>query len=157
MRFDLSMPILPHNMRLELRQLVEESLPQIYPVASRLQHTLRLSGLDDTLASDPALGVLLYRFARGALANVYEHAEASHVCVEAERRGDDLLLRVTDDGEGLDVAHIDRFVREGHYFFHDVRIRAAQLGGTFDVESRPGRGTTLKLRVPLGQRRAASS
>ena len=154
MRFDLSMPILPHNMRLELRQLVEESLPEMYPAASRIRHVLRLSDLDDVKASAPSVGVLVYRFVRGAVVNVYEHADADHVCIEAERQGDVLLLRVVDDGRGFDVTHLDRFIREGHYFFHDIPMRAAQLGGAFRVGSERGKGTTLELRVPLVQRRA---
>jgi putative methionine-R-sulfoxide reductase with GAF domain len=154
MRFDLSTPILPHNVRLELRQLIEESLPQMYPAASRLRHTLRLSALDDTKASDPSAGVLAYRFVRGAVVNVYKHADASRICIEAERQGNQLTLRVMDDGEGLDVTHVDRFIREGHYFFHDIQIRATQLGGTFSYKSERGKGTTLELRLPLVQRHA---
>jgi signal transduction histidine kinase len=151
MRFDLSTPILPRNMRLELRQLIEESLPQMYPAASRLRHTLRLSALDDIKASDPSIGMLVYRFVRGAVVNVYEHADADYICIEAERRGDVLLLRMIDDGQGFDVTHIDRFIKKGHYFFHDIQIRAAQLGGTFSVGSERGKGTTLELKVPLVQ------
>ena len=154
MRFDLSTPILPRNVRLELRQLIEESLPQMYPAAAQLKHTLRLSDLDGVRAPDPSAGVLIYRFVRGAVVNVYEHADADHVCVEAERQGDVLLLRVIDDGRGFDVHGIDRFIGEGHYFFHDVQIRAVQLGGRFSVESKRGEGTTLTLAVPLVQRRA---
>jgi signal transduction histidine kinase len=89
-----------------------------------------------------------------AVANVYEHADAGHVCVEAERRGDTLLLRAMDDGRGFDVSDVERFIKEGHYFFHDVQIRAAQLGGEFHVESGRGKGTALTLTVPLVQRRA---
>jgi GAF domain-containing protein len=154
MRFDLSTPVLPRNMRLELRQLVEESLPQMYPAAARLRHTLRLSGLDGVKPSDPSVGVLVYRFVRGAVANVYEHADAEHVCVDVERQGDVLLLRVTDDGQGFDVSDVERFIKEGHYFFHDVQIRAAQLGGEFRIDSERGKGTALALAVPLVQRRA---
>jgi GAF domain-containing protein len=154
MRFDLSTPILPRNMRLELRQLIEESLPQMYPAASRLRHTLRLSALDDIKASDPSVGMLVYRFVRGAVVNVYEHADADHICIEAERQGDVLLLRVLDDGQGFDVPHINQFIRKGHYFFHDIQIRAAQLGGTFSVRSVRGKGTTLELKAPLVQCRA---
>jgi putative methionine-R-sulfoxide reductase with GAF domain len=154
MRFDLSTPVLPRNMRLELRQLIEESLPHMYPVASRVRHTLRLSALDEIKESNPSVGVLVYRFVRGAAANVYEHADAAHICIEAERQGEMFLLRVIDNGQGFDTAHIDRFITEGHYFFHDIQIRAAQLGGTFGVESERGKGTTLKLWVPLVHRRA---
>jgi GAF domain-containing protein len=153
MRFDLSTPILPRNIRLELRQLIEESLPQMYPAAARLHHTLRLSDLDGVRAPDPSVGVLVYRFVRGAVVNVYEHADAGHVWVEAERQREVLLLRVTDDGRGFDVHEIDRFIGQGHYFFHDVQIRAMQLGGRFSVQSERDQGTTLTLAVPLVQRR----
>ena len=149
MRFDLSMPILPRNIGLELRQLIEESLPQVYPVAERISHTLRLSDLDDVKAPDPSIGVLVYRFVLGAVVNAYEHAEANHIGIEIERQGDLLLLQVTDDGKGFDVEDVDLFIQEGHYFFHDVQIRAGQLGGEFHLESERGKGTTLTLKVPL--------
>jgi putative methionine-R-sulfoxide reductase with GAF domain len=152
LRFDLSTPILPRNMRLELRQLIEEDLPQRYPAISRLRHTLQLSALDEIEELDPSVGMLIYRFVRGAIVNTYKHADTDHIRVEAECRKDKLLLQVTDYGRGFDMAHIARFIKEGHYFFHDVRIRAAQLGGTFSVKSEPGKGTRLELSVPLLQR-----
>jgi len=151
MRFDLSMPILPRNIRLELRRLIEEELPPRYPAAVHLTHTLRLFALDDVAVPDTSTGVLVYRFVRGAVVNVYEHADAEHICIEAECQGDTLVLRVADDGKGFDVAHVERFVSEGHYFFHDTKMRAEQLGGMLSIESCPGKGTTLTLRVPLAQ------
>jgi len=126
----------------------------MHPVATRLRHTLQLSALDDIKEVDPSAGMLVYRFVRGAIANAYEHAGADIVRVEAECQGGELLLQVTDDGQGFDVTHVDRFIQEGHYFFHDIKIRAVQLGGTFSVASARGKGTTLKLRVPFVQCRA---
>jgi len=148
MRFDLSTPMLPGNMRLELRQLIEEGLPQVYQAAARPRHMLRLSALDEVSEMEPSIGMLIYRFVQGAVTNVYEHAEAGHFCVEVERRGDVLLVQVRDDGQGFDAADTGRFVREGHYFTI-IQTRAAQLGGAFEVKSEPGKGTTLTLKVPL--------
>lgn len=154
MRFDLSMPILPRNMGLELRQLIEESLPQMYPEASKLRRTLNLSALDNIKGLNPSTGILMYRFVRGAVVNVYEHAQATHVCIEARCQEGGLVLQVRDDGQGFDVTLIDRLIREGHYFFYDIQSRAEQLGGTFEIESRPGQGTTLELCLPCVECRA---
>ena len=153
MRFALSTPTLPRNMRLELRQLIEEDLPQVYPAAYCLRHTLRLSALDNIKESDPSVGMLVYRFVRGAAANVYEHANADHIWIEAECQGDVLLLRVTDDGQGFDATPVNQCIREGHCL-HIIQIRAEQLGGMLSIQSKPGKGTTLELRVPLVQCRA---
>jgi GAF domain-containing protein len=148
MRFDLSTPMLPGNMRLELRQLIEEGLPQMVPAVARPRHTLRLSALDEVEAMEPSIGNLIYRFVQGAVTNVYEHAEASRFCVEVGRQGDVLVVQVSDDGQGFDATDTGRFIREGHYFTI-IQTRAAQLGGAFEVKSEPGKGTTLTLKVPL--------
>jgi signal transduction histidine kinase len=147
MRFEFTIPIL--NMRVELMELISEILPQMYPVTSRIEHVVRLPAFDGTTKLDRSVKVLGYRFIRGAVTNVYEHAKADHIHIEAKRQGNGLLLRVTDNGQGFDTSRIDQFIREGHYFFHDIQIRATQLGGTFSIESEQKKGTTLELKVPL--------
>jgi len=155
LRFDLSVPIL-QDMRVELRRLIQETLPHIYPAARQVEMSLDLSAFDQAPELEPSYGFLLYRFVRGAVSNVYRHAGASHIIVEAATHDGQLSLRVADDGRGFDPEEIEQFVKNGHYFFHDISIRVRQLNGMFRIASQPGAGTSLEIVVPVqtGDRRA---
>lgn len=76
-----------------------------------------------------------------ALSNVFRHARASAVDIFVDRE-EDLVLRVVDDGAG--VAAFD-----GPGSLRQLRERAAALGGTLDVQPRPGGGTRLEWRMPV--------
>jgi signal transduction histidine kinase len=148
LRFDLSAPIL-QDTAVELRRLVQETLPQIYPGAKQVSVSLDLSGFDGLPEPAPAYGFLIYRFVHGAVGNAFRHAGARHVTVESARRDGLLRVRVSDDGKGFEPAAIDQFMKGGHYFFHDIAIRARQLDGTLRIDSRPGGGTSLEVAVPV--------
>jgi signal transduction histidine kinase len=86
--------------------------------------------------------VQLSRVVREALTNVRRHSGAEHVWVSLRTEGDDLIAEVSDDGRGFGAE-----VRTGGGT-RSMRERAAVLGGRLKVESEPGRGTTVRLRVP---------
>ena len=88
----------------------------------------------------------LYRVTQEALANAFKHAAASEVRVILEFPEDGVQLTVEDDGLGFDVAATDR-----GYGLPNMRQRAEELGGTFSVESKPGAGTRVAIRVPSGR------
>jgi putative ABC transport system substrate-binding protein len=150
-RFDLSTPIL-QDIGLELRRLVQETLPSIYPDGRSIQINLDLSALDQRPPLKPACTFLLYRFVRGAVSNVYRHSRASQVQISADIHEEMLSLCVSDNGHGFDPAQVERFVRAGHYFFHDIQIRVQQLDGGFSVQSHLGKGTVLTVSLPLMQK-----
>jgi|GEM_PF-1387628 len=147
-RYDLSVPVI-QDMRVELRRLLQETLPQIYPDARKVKLALNLSALNHVEEPEPACGVLLYRFVRGAASNVYRHAQAQHLWVKSEYDGKRLTLSVSDDGVGFDPTQVEQFIDQGHYFFHDIHIRARQLGGGLFLQSRPGEGAYLEIVVPI--------
>jgi PAS domain S-box-containing protein len=98
---------------------------------------------------DPNAETAIYRIVQEALTNVTKHARAQRVSVILEPRGDRLHVIVEDDGVGFTpevVAHAHNGRRLG---LRGMIERAALVGGEFQIESRPGRGTTLFLRVPL--------
>jgi PAS domain S-box-containing protein len=97
----------------------------------------------------PSVETALYRVAQEALSNVARHAAAHSVAVVVQRHPGSVQMIVEDDGRGFDPAAprpADAGPRLG---LIDMRERAALLGGTFVVESRPGAGTTVCVRVPL--------
>jgi signal transduction histidine kinase len=67
-----------------------------------------------------------------------------------EDRGASAMLIVEDDGRGFDVARVmDPRPHEGNLGLYGMRERASLLGGTLTIESTPGRGTAVFVRIPL--------
>jgi signal transduction histidine kinase len=85
-----------------------------------------------------------------ALTNVRKHAGASRVSVILEHRRDHLLAIVEDDGCGFDPEAVRRSASAGQRLgLFGMQERAALVGGTVQIESSPGQGTTVFVRVPL--------
>ena len=100
---------------------------------------------DGLLAADGELA--LYRVVQEALSNVLRHAGARQARVEVSREGGCVVATVRDDGRGFEVA--DAEAREPCLGFFGMRERALYVGGTVEVESAPGAGTRVKVRVPV--------
>lgn len=147
-RFDLSVPII-RDIWIELRRLVHETLPNIYPNASNIDLQLDLDALYQYQIVDHSYVFLIYRFVSGAISNAYRHSQATQVTVAAVIHDDLLSLMVSDNGIGFDPTHIESFIKTGHYFLHDIEIRSKQLGGSFSVVSEPGKGTCYKITLPI--------
>jgi two-component system CheB/CheR fusion protein len=87
-----------------------------------------------------------YRVAQEALTNVVKHAHATRVDVVLEGQRDSVTLVIEDDGIGFDATAADKSATGiGLLGMHE---RASSIGGTLQVESTPGRGTTIYLRYP---------
>jgi signal transduction histidine kinase len=100
----------------------------------------------------PEIEVTLYRVAQGAIGNVLEHSEAKNVKIRLECSDKQCELTVTDDGKGFDSSKLTRVERGGRGAgLFTMRERANVLGGVGYVESRPGQGTKVIVRVPLGR------
>jgi PAS domain S-box-containing protein len=157
---------------------IEASASQIYAASHRLMEGLHpqildSAGLDDILrglvsewsskhattrvslrltgnfgALDTGLRIHLFRIAQESLSNVLRHARAARVRIflGESRCGGQRWLRlvVRDDGLGMDTG----LRRTGHGLIV-MRERARNLGGTFDLSSRPGRGVRVAVDVPI--------
>lgn len=101
----------------------------------------------DEVGKPPAQD-LLYRAARELVGNTAKHARAS--CVRVTLRGiDDIIeVTVTDDGAGFDPALLDRRIAEGHIGLASLMARVGAMGGTFDIDTAPGRGTRVRITTP---------
>jgi signal transduction histidine kinase len=92
----------------------------------------------------------VYRVVQEALTNVRKHACAGRASVVVERLGQELVAIVEDDGRGFSMAdHESESLRSRRLGVLTMTERAALVGGRLEVESRPGNGTTVYLRVPL--------
>jgi len=101
----------------------------------------------DAIEADTAL--CLYRVAQEALTNVIKHAHAGTAVVELKRTADDVALDITDDGIGFVVP--DGGAAGLGLRSMEERVRLSR--GTIRVDSRPGHGTSLLVRVPLSPAR----
>ncbi len=91
---------------------------------------------------------LLYRAARELLTNVAKHAQATTVWVELARRGNRVILTVSDDGCGFDPAMIDRSLAEGHIGLGSLLARFDAMGGSMRISTGTGRGTQTTVISP---------
>ena len=88
--------------------------------------------------------LVVYRVAQEALNNAARHSGASHIEVRLRRAEDGgVVLEVADDGRGFAFDESERGLGIG-----GMRERALLVGGDLTIESRPGAGTTVRLRVP---------
>jgi two-component system, NarL family, sensor histidine kinase UhpB len=91
----------------------------------------------------------LYRLIQEGLTNIYKHADARQVDILVERREagrvgtDELILTVADDGRGMDPA-----ARTAGFGLSGMRERVEMAGGTFLLESAPGRGMSFSATLP---------
>jgi signal transduction histidine kinase/ligand-binding sensor domain-containing protein len=86
------------------------------------------------------------RVAQEAIHNVKKHAGARHLFVQLEYGQEEIALEVRDDGRGF-AANEEMKSTPGHYGLTGMRERAAAIGGTLEVTSEPGVGTTVRLRT----------
>ena len=94
------------------------------------------------LSADAQL--VVYRVAQEAISNAAQHAEAEEVQVSLARMDGTVELTVTDDGCGFTFDQASRGLGMG-----GMRERALLVGGDLRIESRPGVGTRVRLRVPI--------
>jgi PAS domain S-box-containing protein len=133
------------GLRAALANYVQDWSRRVH-VAAEL-HTSGL--LDERLPSE--VETALYRIAQEALNNVAKHARAGSVEIILERRADQVLLVIEDDGVGFEPAQVER-ERQG-FGLLGMEERAALVGATLEIESTPT-GTTILVRMPTpgGQR-----
>ncbi len=110
----------------------------------------RVTGFNSgELRLSPQTETCIYRIAQESLNNVYKHAQAARVSVILERRDGHAMLIVEDDGVGFDLAEAPSWEDGRGLGLVGMRERAALLGGSVELESAPGKGTTVFARVPV--------
>ena len=92
---------------------------------------------------------VLFRVAQEALSNVAQHAEATHVKVHIKKVAAGICMEIHDNGKAFDVERL-RFAKKNKRLgLIGMRERVEMVGGSFNVESESGAGTTIRARIPL--------
>jgi signal transduction histidine kinase len=139
---------------LETRSVVSRPLGEIlhrevdaFSERSGIRAELEIRGDPDSLSS--AQRITVFRAIQEALANVREHAGATAVSVRVRARRSAIELQIVDDGVGFEVERaLAKAAQRGRLGLVGIAERVRMVGGTFEVESRPGGPTTLKLTLP---------
>jgi PAS domain S-box-containing protein len=98
------------------------------------------------------VAIVIFRVAQEALTNVVRHAQAQHVWIELRQTENALGLEVRDDGVGFDVTGtLERAAGRGHLGLLGMKERVQILGGSFEADSEPGHGTSIRISLPLVQ------
>ncbi len=133
-----------------LRRMVEDT-----GAAGKLKVSFSADGLEQ-LRLPRAVEVAVYRTAQEALNNAVKHAAAKAVQVSLRQEQEALQVVVSDDGAGFDVeATLQRAARENRLGLLGIRQRMELLGGSAEILSRPGEGTTARLLVPMNPARSS--
>ncbi len=140
------------EMRALIFELRPESLESEGLVAALTKHVAVLRvryklTVEANLSEEPALSLerkeALYRIAQEALHNVVKHARASTVVLRLARQTDEIILEVRDNGRGFDPTG----PFPGHLGLRSMQERVAKIDGALVIESVPGQGTCIRVRV----------
>jgi signal transduction histidine kinase len=139
------------NISLLLRPSMLDDLGLVAALEWQAREVAKRSGLtvdiveknvSDTLPEE--YRTCVYRVVQEALSNCSKHAGAKSVRIIVRQELERLLLTIKDDGKGFDVHRVRGLGLIG------MSERVTHLSGTFEVESREGRGTLLRIELPLG-------
>lgn len=107
--------------------------------------------LDQALEPSPESGTAVFRILQEALTNISRHAHATSVNIHLQMDGDDIVLRIADDGIGMSQADHDKL---GAFGLKGMAERVRALNGSVTFGTPAGGGTQLLVRVPAFARRA---
>jgi PAS domain S-box-containing protein len=142
------------DMRSLILDLRPESLEREGLVAALRERSAAVTGrygidvavdVPDEPPLSPSAKQAIYRIALEALANVVKHSHAKHATLRLDTTDDYVTLELADDGAGFDPSGS----YPGHFGLQSMRERAESHGGELQLDSEPGRGTTIRARVPF--------
>jgi len=153
MSVDLRPPLLDEVGLVPALRAYLESQASLSGVAMDLEEAGREAG-----RLPPDLEIVCFRVAQESVTNVLRHASARRLRVRIARDGSHIRLAVRDDGSGFDAnRELDSAAAQGHLGVVGMRERVRARGGSFQVASRPGEGTTVEVELPISSPRPLTS
>jgi signal transduction histidine kinase len=147
-----------HRFARDLRPTVLDDLGLIPAIQSYLKVVREESGLKINLTTingieklDGEAKTVLYRVLQESLSNIAQHAGASLVTVRLADHAGNACMDIHDNGRGFHMEKIEAAESGKHLGLLGMRERAEMVGGTFRVESAPGKQTTVRVKIPHQQ------
>jgi len=137
------------NMALLLRPSMLDDFGLVPALDWQARETAKRTGMHVQVSSELAQDLpeehktCIYRVVQEALHNCARHAQANTVQVDVRRETGRILLSVQDDGSGFDPQRVRGLGLMG------MEERVRHLGGTFEIDSQPGRGTRVNVALPM--------
>lgn len=132
-------------------------VPSVYWLGEELEHTYGiLVHVTDAGAPEPATqaqAIILFRAVRELLINVAKHAGTREAWVNLATEGEILVIQVRDQGQGMNLDHVMQETRG--FGLRSIRERLLQMDGELSIQSSPGTGTRVVLRMPPPSRSLA--
>ena len=146
-----------YNLILGLRPSALDDLGLIAALKSHIHRTLEPAGIGYDFQTEaltdrlpPQIETTLFRLIQEALTNIIRHAGASRVTLSISLRSGVIQGDVIDDGVGFDPSSIRISDQDEQGLgLLGMRERVEQFGGTLDVDSSPGSGTRIRIRLPI--------
>jgi signal transduction histidine kinase len=156
----------------EIRQIVQDTYEDIRESIDQLSTEIRSLAIIPTLSNyinefgsnngikvkfnvskafpqlSPVAELQLLRITQEALTNVRRHAQSNEVGIKLEKNEQAVELMVHDNGQGFSLADLEKS-QPGYHGLNIIKERAEGLGGTLNVDTIPGEGTELKVRLPI--------
>lgn len=149
-----------HRFARDLRPTVLDDLGLVPAIRSYLKLVTQQSGLKVEFAPLMAVDELsgdhrtaLYRVMQEAVTNVVRHAGASNVRVSLKMQGGLVCLEISDDGRGFSLGAQGLEKNRRRLGLLGMRERIEMVGGRFEIKSRRGKGSTVRVTIPLGDAR----
>ena len=112
---------------------------------------IRLTVFAEVEKLDNAKRTVLYRVAQEALTNVARHAQASQVEVSIRKLPGAARMEIKDNGKSFEAQRVMHSKRNTRLGLIGMRERLEMVGGSFGVESAPGKGTTIRAQIPFAK------
>jgi signal transduction histidine kinase len=146
-----------HRLIVNLRPTLLDSLGLIPALRQHAESTLVPMGIDVSFQFDDLERTLprevetgLFRVAQGGIGNIQQHSKATSASISLTVNGDDLVLRISDNGVGFDVSQIRGIEVGGRGAgLFSIKERVKLMGGSCIIQSEPGKGTTATAIIPI--------
>ncbi|MCL4176685.1 MAG: PAS domain S-box protein [Verrucomicrobia bacterium] len=145
-----------HQFARELRPAMLDDLGLIPALNTFVKHFRAETGLRVSLSAEVIAEqvqgdkrTVLYRVAQEALTNIARHARASRADVKIQQLDRTVCMTITDDGKGFQAEHVLQTKKSKRLGLLGMRERLEMVRGSFTVQSAPGKGTTVRVQIPL--------
>jgi PAS domain S-box-containing protein len=105
----------------------------------------------ETVNLDPDMQIQIYRLVQEGLNHICRHADAGNARVELALSGSDVILRIEEDGRGIDEKRLQpgSHKNDRHMDLQSLKERVQLLRGRMQIQSQPKKGTRIQIRFPI--------
>jgi PAS domain S-box-containing protein len=147
-----------HRFARELRPTVLDDLGLIPALHSFMKEFMKRTGVRVRFTTfsgveklNSAQRTVLFRVAQEALTNVARHAQATRVEASIQKLPGAVRMQIKDNGKSFQVEQVLHAKKNKSLGLLGIRERLEMVGGSFNIASAPGRGTTIQVQIPLAR------